>query len=103
MGEMLPLNISCISDSISLVRRSEISDTLGFAYGITVICCVLLTVYPLESVAVTTTSNVPDFSRPLRLKAAPVVLDTVFPLQVAAYFTMAAPFFAVAVPGVTDK
>ena len=51
--------------------------------------------------AVTTTSNEPEAETEPRLITSPVVLDTVVPLQEAAYFTMVALFFAVAVPGVT--
>ena len=45
----------------------------------------------------------PDFAIVERLITAPVVLESVTPLQVAEYEAMVALFFAVAVPGVTYK
>ena len=52
MGEMLPLNTSCISVSMSLVRRRDTELTLGFEYGTTVTLWVTEAVYPRESVTV---------------------------------------------------
>ena len=49
---MEPLNLSCISASISFVRRKVTDEILGFAYAITVTFFVTLEVYPRESVTV---------------------------------------------------
>ena len=83
MGEILPLKTSCISVSMSLVRRRETELTLGFEYGSTVTLWVTEAVYPRESVTVKVMSRVPEVSMVPRERAAPVVLDFVTPLHTA--------------------
>lgn len=83
MGEMLPLNTSCISVSMSLVRRRDTELTLGFEYGTTVTLWVTEAVYPRESVTVKVMSRVPEVPMVPRERAAPVVLDFVTPLHTA--------------------
>ena len=86
-----------------LYAMEQIEETFGMAYAITVTVLDWLTVYPRESVAVTVTVTLPDFATAPTVSAAPVVFVTVTPLQVAAYCTMVALFFAVAAEGVTSR
>lgn len=102
-AEIEPLNMSCISASISFVLLRVILDIFGDSYAITVTVFDWLTVYPLESVAVTVTVIFPLFDTLPTVRAAPVVFDTVTPLQVAEYDTTDAPFLAVAADGVITK
>ena len=75
------MNLSCISASISFVRRKVTDEILGFAYAITVTFFVTLEVYPRESVTVSVTDTLPDFSILPTVIAAPELLDADNPLQ----------------------
>ena len=79
----MPLKTSCISASMSFVRRSVSEFTFGEAYAMTVMFCVTLAVQPRLSVTVRTTATVPLLATGPMVSAAPVVLETETPLQVA--------------------